>query len=74
MEYNIEGMGCSGCANTVQNKLAAVAGVKSVLVDFDTKKASVESDKEIPLEVLQQALEGTHYSILPKNASSEKKK
>ena len=74
MEYKIEGMGCSGCANTVQNKLAAVAGVKSVLVDFDTKKASVESDNDIPLEVLQQALEGTHYSILPNNTTSEKKK
>ena len=63
MEYNIEGMGCTGCANTVQKKLSEVAGVKAVTVDFATKKATVETDREIPFEALEKALEGTHYSI-----------
>ena len=63
MEYNIEGMGCTGCANTVQKKLSEVAGVTAVTVDFATKKAIVETDREIPFEALEKALEGTHYSI-----------
>ncbi|MFC2505245.1 MAG: heavy metal translocating P-type ATPase, partial [Capnocytophaga ochracea] len=60
---NIEGMGCTGCANTVQKKLSEVAGVTAVTVDFATKKATVETDREIPFEALEKALEGTHYSI-----------
>ena len=63
MEYNIEGMECTGCANTVQKKLSEVAGVTAVTVDFATKKAIVETDREIPFEALEKALEGTHYSI-----------
>ncbi|WP_278588947.1 heavy metal translocating P-type ATPase [Capnocytophaga ochracea] len=63
MEYNIEGMECTGCANTVQKKLSEVAGVTAVTVDFATKKATVETDREIPFEALEKALEGTHYSI-----------
>lgn len=63
MEYNIEGMGCAGCANTVQKKLSEVAGVTAVTVDFATKKATVKTDREIPFEALEKALEGTHYSI-----------
>ena len=63
MEYNIEGMGCTGCANTVQKKLSEVAGVTAVTVDFATKKATVKTDREIPFEALEKALEGTHYSI-----------
>ncbi|EKY05008.1 heavy metal translocating P-type ATPase [Capnocytophaga sp. oral taxon 380] len=70
MEYNIEGMGCTGCANTVQKKLSEVAGVTAVTVDFATKKATVETDREIPFEALEKALEGTHYSI--HQASSSK--
>ncbi|EJF44968.1 copper-exporting ATPase [Capnocytophaga ochracea str. Holt 25] len=61
--YNIEGMECTGCANTVQKKLSEVAGVTAVTVDFATKKATVETDREIPFEALEKALEGTHYSI-----------
>jgi len=70
MEYNIEGMECTGCANTVQKKLSEVAGVTAVTVDFATKKATVETDREIPFEALEKALEGTHYSI--HQASSSK--
>ena len=50
MEYYIEGMGCAGCARTIQKKLSEVEGVTSASVDFDTQKASVESNREISLE------------------------
>ena len=61
--YTIKGMGCTGCAVTVEGKLSKVAGVTAVKVDFDQQKATIEAPKEVPLEVLQKALEGTDYTI-----------
>ncbi len=46
-----------------KKKLSEVAGVTAVTVDFATKKATVETDREIPFEALEKALEGTHYGI-----------
>ena len=45
--YTIKGMGCTGCAATVEERLSKVAGVTAVKVDFDAQKA----------------LEGTDYTI-----------
>ena len=61
--YAIKGMGCTGCAATVEERLSKVAGVTAVKVDFDAQKAFVESKEEVSLPVLQQALEGTDYTI-----------
>ena len=61
--YTIKGMGCTGCAATVEERLSKVAGVTAVKVDFDQQKATIEAPKEVPLEVLQKALEGTDYTI-----------
>ena len=61
--YTIKGMGCTGCATTVKERLSKVAGVTAVKVDFDQQKATIEAPKEVPLEVLQKALEGTDYTI-----------
>lgn len=42
-EFTIEGMTCAmGCAKTIENKIAAMDGVKSATVDFDKKLAMVE--------------------------------
>ena len=61
--YTIKGMGCTGCAVTIEEKLSKVAGVTAVKVDFDQQKATIEAPKEVSLEVLQKALEGTDYII-----------
>ena len=61
--YTIKGMGCTGCAVTVEKKLSKVAGVTAVKVDFDQQKATIEAPKEVPLAALQKALEGTDYTI-----------
>ena len=53
MEYNIEGMGCTGCANTIQKKLSEVAGVTAVTVDFATKKATVKPIEKSLLKLLK---------------------
>ena len=47
-EFNIKGMTCaSGCAKTIEKKLAKMDGVKSAKVDFEKKLAQVEYDESI---------------------------
>ncbi len=41
--YTIKGMGCTGCAATVEERLSKVSGVTAVRVDFDQQKAFVEA-------------------------------
>lgn len=43
--FEIEGMTCAlGCAKLIEGKLAGLSGVKNVVVDFETKKATLEFD------------------------------
>ena len=59
----IKGMGSTGCATTVEERLSKVAGVTTIKVDFNAQKAFVESKEEVSLPALQKALEGTDYTI-----------
>jgi copper chaperone CopZ len=61
--YHIDGMSCGGCATTVKNKLSAADGVTSVQVDLAKKEAEITSSKTLSADVLQQALNNTHYTI-----------
>ena len=40
--YNITGMKCQGCVNTVTKKLSAVKGVENVKVDLENKQVIIE--------------------------------
>ena len=40
--YNITGMKCQGCVNTVTEKLSAVKGVDKVQVDLENKQVTIE--------------------------------
>jgi len=61
--YTIKGMGCTGCAATIEERLSKVSGVTAVRVDYDQQKAFVEAPKEVSLAELKKALEGTDYTI-----------
>lgn len=44
-EFGIDGMTCAmGCAKMIEKKIAKMEGVKSAVVDFDTRLAMVEYD------------------------------
>lgn len=66
-EFTIEGMTCAmGCAKSIEKKMAKMEGVKSAVVDFDTRLAMVEYDEakvnETTLEeVVKKA--GDMYSV-----------
>ena len=45
--YNITGMKCQGCVNTVTEKLSAVKGVDKVQVDLETNKSLSKGTMEV---------------------------
>lgn len=46
--FEIEGMKCAmGCAKVIEKNIAKMDGVKEVVVDFDTKTATVSYDQEL---------------------------
>ena len=66
-EFGIEGMTCQmGCAKTIEKKIAKMDGVKSAVVDFDTRMAMVEYDNaKVTPTSLEEAVgaAGSAYSI-----------
>lgn len=61
--YHIGGMSCGGCVATVKNKLSAATGVTSVEINLAKKEAEITSSQPLDANVLQQALNNTHYTI-----------
>lgn len=67
--FQIDGMTCAmGCARTIEKKLAALDGVKSVKVDFEKKSATVNYDasKQTPekiADVVEATADGKTYKV-----------
>jgi copper chaperone CopZ len=60
----LTGLHCPPCAGTVQGGLARVKGIKSVTVNWNTKKAAVEFDEAVlPAQALAAAIEGTPHMM-----------
>lgn len=61
-KLKIDGMGCTGCVNTVRNALTEVEGVSSAEVDLETASAKVHYDesKATPEQFLK-AVEESGY-------------
>ena len=59
--YEIEGLKCQGCANTVKEQFGKVAGVESVEVDVDTNTATVSG--YFNEQELTDSLKETKYAI-----------
>jgi len=60
----LTGLHCPPCTGTVQGGLARAKGVKSVAVDWNTKKATVEFDESVlPAQALAAAIEGTPHMM-----------
>ena len=62
--FTVEGMSCSGCANSVQNKLAELEGVERVVVDFDTKAAVVYASGTIDREMIRKMVTDMNFEAL----------
>lgn len=65
-EYQISGMTCDGCRQSVEKYLNSVAGVQSVTVDLQAGTARVESEDTIAISQFKEALPDK-YGIAPIN-------
>ena len=63
-KFDITGMKCQGCADTVASQMRTVAGVTSVTVDLATKTAIVSGDFDTAAVIA--SLDGTPYSAVQK--------
>ena len=64
LKLTIEGMHCASCASNVERSLKKVPGVKDVSVSVLTKKAFVETDKEVSNEALKEAVKKPGYNLI----------
>ncbi len=61
---NIDGMGCSGCVNTLENTLAALPGVKTAIANLETGITEVNFDEnEVKEEDFKKAVEEAGYTM-----------
>ncbi|MDP3639679.1 MAG: sulfite exporter TauE/SafE family protein [Nanoarchaeota archaeon] len=69
----VKGMTCSSCEVLIERKLCKVAGVEQVHVNRAKEEVRIKSAMDIPLGKLQEALQGTDYTIayLPATNSNE---
>lgn len=59
---SISGMTCASCTHHVQEALVAIAGVTSARVSYDEANATIETDIEIHVKTLLDAVEALGYT------------
>ncbi|MGN8225645.1 heavy-metal-associated domain-containing protein [Gracilimonas sp. BCB1] len=61
---NISGMGCSGCANTVESALQSLDGVDTAKVELDKETARVSfDDSRVQLSDFEKAIDDSGYTM-----------
>ena len=58
----VDGMMCAHCQSHVQKALAAVDGVEEATVDLDSKQATVSLSRDVPDQVLMDAVTEAGYT------------
>lgn len=60
--FNIKGMSCGGCVNSIESTTRALVGVTSSHVDLSTKLATIEYDEtKTNSATIQQAIKNIGY-------------
>ena len=62
---NVEGMSCAHCVNAITKSVKALSGVNSVNVHLKEKTVTVEYDsKKISLDKIKEEIENQGYDII----------
>jgi len=72
--FSVTGMTCITCANTVENSLKKIEGVKFAAINLATESAFLISEKDISLEKIKKAVEAVGYGISTEPAEDLEKK
>ena len=67
LNFNIEGMTCSGCEAQVENEVNKLSGIISVSASYDNENATVTFDKsKTSTEDIENAINSTGYRVIDK--------
>jgi Cu+-exporting ATPase len=64
-KLKITGMHCLDCATKVQQALASVPGVRRAQVQYIRRMATVETEEDVPLQLLVEAVRQAGYGAEP---------
>lgn len=68
--FDVNGMSCASCSNTVEKTLSRIEGVKSAEVDLAASSATVEYDPTVATpDKMQEAIESAGYRFGTKDGS-----
>ncbi len=60
----VTGMTCAKCVHHVRNALAALPGVREVVVDLEGSQATLNVEEEIDRELLRRTLAEEEYGLI----------
>jgi len=63
--FQVQGMSCGHCVNSVQSEVSAIDGVTAVDVDLTTGQVTVTSDTPIDPIAVTAAVEEAGYEVVP---------
>lgn len=63
-QYQVEGMTCASCAQTVEKAIKGLSGVTNASVNLATETVQVTEDTELPFAVLSQSVEQAGYHLV----------
>lgn len=62
--FNVDGMSCMHCVNSIKKAVGVLNGVENVEVDLNNKKVLVEFDNEKILEsIIKETIEDQGYEV-----------
>ncbi len=59
--YSIPNISCGHCVHTIQSELSELAGVKSVVADAQTRKATITFEPPANEEAIKELLSSINY-------------
>ena len=65
VQFTVHGMSCSGCARSIERRLATTPGVQSSSVDLDSQLATITYDeRETSPDTLEKVIESLGFDVL----------
>lgn len=62
--YEVTGLSCEHCANSVTEELTKIGGVAAVRVDVPTGRVEVDSTAELDRDSVREAVEEAGYQLV----------
>ncbi len=70
--YFVAGLNCASCAVEIEKQLNKTPGVKKAVVNYATEKATIESEKDLPMAELQKAVSSAgNYQLVAQEEKTE---